>query len=224
MSPRTPVPTRRAPRALAALAAMVAVAAAGCSDGDDEVVSQEATTTSTPDASSTSTTSSTTAAPAATSTSTTTAPFDGGTARVEVPRPATTQAVVHHTALDVVTSGGEEQITFAFDGALPGVVVEYVDRPVRESGSGSEVAVEGGAVLGVRFEPAASARTDGDEVTRTYTGPQRVPGTGGRVIELVRTGDFEALYEWAVGVDEQVPFRVETSDTDHTVTVVLPAG
>jgi hypothetical protein len=112
----------------------------------------------------------------------------------------------------------------AFEGGLPGVVVEYVDRPVRESGSGDEVAVAGGAVLALRFEPASSARIEGDQVTRTYTGPDRVPGPGpgATMAEMVRIGDFEAVYEWAVGVRAQVPFRVETGP--GTVTVVLPAG
>ena len=150
-------------------------------------------------------------------------PFDGGTARVELPRPASTSTTVHHTALEVTASGGEERITFTFDGGLPGVVVEYVDRPVRESGSGDEVEVDGGAVLSVRFEPAAGASVDGEQVTRTYPGPNRVPGAGGTVTELVRTGDFEALYEWAIGVTDEVPFRVEVGEAD-TVAIVLPAG
>ena len=60
-------------------------------------------------------------------------------------------------------------------------------------------------------------------MTRTYAGPNRVPGAGGTVSELVRTGDFEALYEWAVGVTDEVPFRVEVSEAG-TVSIVLPAG
>ena len=229
MPRRRPSPTRRAPRTLVvSLAATVTMAmtSAGCGDDDDEVVSEEATTTTTGEGAGTST-STTTSAVATTSTSvttTTTAPFDGGTARVELPGPAATDGVVHHTELDVGSSGGEERVTFGFDGGPPGVVVEYVDGPVLESGSGFEVEVEGAAVLTVRFEPAAGARVEGEVVTRTYTGPQRVAGTGGTVAELVRTGDFEAQYEWAIGVASEVPFRVETSDADDTVTVVVPAG
>ena len=119
-------------------------------------------------------------------------PFEGGTARVELPRPAAATTTVHHTGLDLTARGGEERITFPFDGGPPGVVAEYVDRPVRESGSGDEVEVDGGAVLAVRFEPAAGASVDGDQVTRTYAGPNRVDGAGGTVTEMVRPGDFEA--------------------------------
>ena len=204
---------------------------AACGDDDDDVSAVPATTTSSSASERSTTTSSappssTTTATSTTTTTTpspTTMPFDGGTARVEVPRPATVTTTVHHTALDVTASGGEERITFTFDGGPPGVVVEYVDRPVRESGSGDEVEVDGGAVLSVRFEPAGGASVDGEQVTRTYPGPNRVPGAGGTVTELVRTGDFEALYEWAIGVTDEVPFRVEVDEAD-TVTIVLPAG
>jgi hypothetical protein len=212
--------------------AVAVLLAAGCGDGDDDDLSADPGTTTTSssasEGSTTTTSAPTSSATTATSTTTTstapptTMPFDGGTSRVEVPRPASTSATVHHTALEVTASGGEERVTFTFDG-LPGVVVEYVDRPVRESGSGDEVEVDGGAVLSVRFEPAGGASVDGEQVTRTYAGPNRVPGAGGTVSELVRTGDFEALYEWAIGVTDEVPFRVEVDEPD-TVTIVLPAG
>ena len=211
----------------------VALLAAGCGDDEDDEAAEQAaaaaTTTSTTaeEPSSTSTTaapSSTTSTTGATSTTTTTTrPFDGSTARVALPLPASTQEVVSHTDLTVTSTGGEERLTFGFEGSLPGVVVEYVDPPVRESGSGDEVALAGDAVLSIRFEPASSAVLDGEEVTRTYTGPNRVEGAG-TVLEVVRTGDFEALYEWAAGLAAEVPFRVETDSDASTVTVVVPAG
>jgi hypothetical protein len=132
--------------------------------------------------------------------------------------------VVAHTGLTVTSGGGEERIAFEFDGALPGVVVEYVEPPVRAAGSGDEVAVEGDALLSIRFEPASSARVDGEDVTRTYTGPERLAGAGGAVAEVVLTGDFEALYEWVAGLGAEVPFRVEVDDAADSVTVVVPAG
>ena len=207
---------------------VVALLAAGCGDDDDEALDQEGSaTTSTsagePTTTSTTAATSTTTTTAATSTTTTTRPFEGSTARVELPLPASTQEVVSHTDLTVTSAGGEQRITFGFDGALPGAVVEYVDRPVREAGSGDEVAVAGEAVLSIRFEPASSAVLDGEEVTRTYTGPNRVAGSG-TVLEVVRTGDFEALYEWAAGLSSEVPFRVEADRDDGTVTIVVPAG
>ena len=212
---------------------VVALLGAGCGNDEDEAVEQQGSTTTTasttteePSSASTTTaaptsTTSTTAAPS--TTTTTTRPFEGSTARVELPLPGSTSEVVAHTDLTVTSGDGEERITFGFDGALPGAVVEYVDRPVREAGSGDEVAVPGSAVLSIRFEPAASAVLDGEEVTRTYTGPGRVAGAG-TVREVVRTGDFEALYEWVAGLGSEVPFRVESDRAAATVTIVVPAG
>lgn len=226
----------RARRLIGATVVLV-LAAGGCGDGDDDDQAADGratTTTSTTEPAPTSTsTSSTTVAAATTptttattattpSSSTTSRPFEGGTEQVEIPLPSTTQEVVAHTDLAVTSAGGEERIAFGFDGSLPGVVVEYVEPPVRKSGTGDEVAVEGAALLGIRFEPASSARIDGEDVTRTYTGPERVAGTGGAVAEVVQIGNFEAVYEWVAGLGQQVPFRVEVDEA--TVTVVVPAG
>ena len=223
------IPTRAFRRAARVAVATVALGllVAGCSDAGDQVVgdpsaSKPSTSTSGAEPSTTSTSGAadTTSTSAAT---TTTQPFDGGTDRVAIPAPATTQEVVSHTDLAITAAGGEERITFGFEGALPGVIVDYVARPVRESGPGDEVAVEGAAVLGIRFEPASSATLDGEDVTRTYTGPDRVPGPGGTVAEVVRTGDFEAVYEWAAGLAAEVPFRVDIDAAGSTVTIVVPA-
>jgi len=48
-----------------------------------------------------------------------------------------------------------------------------------------------------------------------YKGPRRIEGTtsGASVVkELVRTGDFEAVLSWAIGVEKQTGFRVRTLD------------
>ncbi len=225
-------------RRLVGATVTVVLAAGGCSGGDDDEAADGRTTSSSTSTtaepaptSSSSTTVATATTPTTAATTTTTAastttssPFDGATQRVEIPLPATTHEVVAHTDLGVASGDGEERITFGFDSFLPGVVVEYVERPVREAGSGDEVAVGGDAVLGIRFEPASSARIDGEDVTRTYTGPERVPGTGGSVVEVVQIGNFEAVYEWVAGLGAQVPFRVEADEATATVTVVVPAG
>ncbi|MEX2658950.1 MAG: hypothetical protein WD232_04580 [Acidimicrobiales bacterium] len=218
-------PAHRPRRCVAALVAVLAVA--GCADGgtgEDQVVGDpDAPTTTTGETSTTTTTTTTSTTTSEAPETTTTQPFDGGTEPVTVARPASTQDVVAHTDLSVESAGGEERITFGFDGALPGVDVAYTERPIRESGSGNEVDVEGGAVLAIRFEPASSARFDGEEIQQTYTGPDRVPGEE-TVEEVVRTGDFEAVYEWAAGLESRLPFRVEVDEAAATVTIVVPAG
>lgn len=100
------------------------------------------------------------------------------------------------------TAGGGTRVVFEFDPVVPGYTIDYVERPVTEDGSGDEVAVQGDAVLLVRMENASAARIDGDEVTRTYTGPDRLAaaGTPSAVIEAVGVGDFEGVLTWALGL------------------------
>jgi hypothetical protein len=49
-----------------------------------------------------------------------------------------------------------------------------------------------------------------------YKGPRRFAGdaSGTAVVkELVRTGDFEAVLSWAVGLEQRVDFRVTTASS-----------
>jgi hypothetical protein len=114
---------------------------------------------------------------------------------------------------------GVDQVTFTFeDGQLPGYDVAYIDPPVRQDGSGDEVEVEGGAFLSIRFAPASGVDLL-DTLEPTYTGPDRVEGDTEVVTEVVRTGDFEANLTWVVGVEGEVPFRVDPDPTTGAVTV-----
>ncbi len=228
--PRLPLAPVRPPvrSLLVGLGVALSLVLASCTDGGDggdQVVGEpgSSTSTSTTVAANTTTTAdeettSTTAAPPAT---TTTVPFDGGTDPVSIPRPATTEDVVAHTDLGITSAPGGERVTFGFDGALPGVEARYVERPVRQAGSGDEVEVAGEAVLAISFSPASSARFDGEDIVRTYDGPDRLEG-GGTVREVVRTGDFEALYEWVLGITSRSPFRVDFDEAASTITIVFP--
>lgn len=97
---------------------------------------------------------------------------------------------------------GFDRAVFAFDGdVLPGVHIEYVDRPSRACGSGESVWLEGEGWLAVRFEPAR-AHNEAGEAT--------LPARG-------ETPALAALREWAL-----------ICDFEADVTVVLgltaPAG
>ena len=63
------------------------------------------------------------------------------------------------------------------------------------------------------MEPALDADLTQESAPRTYTGPQRFTPTTTAVVELVRTGGFEAVLTWAVGVDEERPFLVSTLES-----------
>jgi hypothetical protein len=80
-----------------------------------------------------------------------------------------------------------------------------------EDASGNPVEIAGDAFLVVKMMPAMTAKIDGDQVTKTYTGPNRLSGTD-PITEVVKTGDFEGVVTWVIGLDRERPFLVTTSD------------
>jgi len=112
-------------------------------------------------------------------------------------------AVGHHE--------GYDRVVFQFrDEGLPGYRAEYVQPPLIEDGSGDTVDVAGNAFVVVRMEPASGFDLNTGEGELVYKGPKRLPGTG-VVKEVARTGDFEAVLSWAIGLEAKVPFRVTTA-------------
>lgn len=105
---------------------------------------------------------------------------------------------------------GFDRVVFEFKNAVPGYRIGYVERPITQDGSGSEVSVDGDAVLEVRMLNAAGVDLTQDSAPRTYTGPTRITPSTPEIAELVRTGDFEGTLTWAVGVRDRVDFRVTT--------------
>lgn len=170
---------------------------------------------------------------ATTSGSVTTAPGTSAPPSTAVPvaPPISTPAVDprgHLTAVRAAASAdqaGGSRVVFEFDAVVPGYKIDYVQRPVTEDGSGDEVAVEGAALLEVRFENAAGARLEGEKVVRTYTGPDRVKASGGGVVsEVVDAGDFEGLVTWIVGLRQRVPaLSVSTLQGPSRLVIDVPA-
>ncbi|MDQ3605067.1 MAG: hypothetical protein M3418_02590 [Gemmatimonadota bacterium] len=103
---------------------------------------------------------------------------------------------------------GFDRVVFEFDGiSVPGYHIEYVDRPVRECGSGHTVPVAGDGWLRVRLEPTRAHEFIGEraEVTvenrdRSYDYPI--------LKQLTLICDFEAQVEWVLGVSSPNRFRV----------------
>lgn len=189
------------------------MAAACGSDNDDDA----ATTTTSAEASTT-----TTEGPTGPTESQGRPSFGGSTTVISTPG----SGPAFLTAVRAARQEGFDRVVFEFDGGPPGSEVGYVRRPITEDGSGEPVTVEGAAVLQVRMEQAASARLSGEDVVFTYTGPKRLrpPGTA-TVVELVQTGDFEAVLTWVVGTRERVPFKVtKLSGPPRLVVDVAHAG
>lgn len=111
---------------------------------------------------------------------------------------------------------GYDRVVFQFQSGLPGYRVEYVQPPLKEDGSGKPVSVQGNAVVVVRMEPASGFDLNTGEGVMVYKGPRRIDGSGAGtsvVQELVRTGDFEAVLSWAIGLSDKVDFRIQTAQS-----------
>lgn len=102
----------------------------------------------------------------------------------------------------------------------PGYDVSYqpADTAKIEDASGNPVKIAGEAFLVVKLTPAMTAKIDGDQVTKTYTGPSRLAG-GGPVTEIVKTGDFESVVTWVIGLDSERPFLAQAADGGLTVVI-----
>ncbi|CAN5816325.1 hypothetical protein BH23GEM6_BH23GEM6_08200 [soil metagenome] len=100
---------------------------------------------------------------------------------------------------------GFDRVVFVFQGGrLPSYTVEYIDRPIRECGSGNVAEVDGDGWLSVHFTPAR-AHTDQGQATITQRNQRhQLP-----VIRHVRSiCDFEAHLEWVIGTGSPNRYRV----------------
>jgi len=180
-------------------AAAFAVSAVACSDDDEAAPSATATrspTAGTP-------TRSATASPSL-------EPFEGGRDPVQVtPAPnGPTTALLNEVR--TAEQGTYDRTTLEFEGGLPGYSVQYVEPPIVADASGLEVDIEGSAFIQIRMEPAAGHDPNtGDE---TYKGPLELKPGLPSLLEAERTGDFEGVLTWVLGLSEEADFRVTTLD------------
>lgn len=107
-----------------------------------------------------------------------------------------------------------ERIVFTFEPDVSGYHVEYVDRPVRQCGSGEVVELPGDAWLSIKLEPAQAHTEEGrptiEERTRDldYDNIKR--------IKLIC--DFEGQVEWIVAVTSPTRYRtLELRDPSRLV-------
>ena len=176
---------------------VVAAAAAGCGGSSHQAKPPAAGTT-------------TVTVPATTSTTNATESVTGADTVPEA-APATAGGTALLDRVAVGRHAGYDRVVFQFRGdGLPGYRIEYVTPPLKEDGSGDVVHVAGNAFVLVRMEPASGFDVGSGEGELVYKGPKRLPGAT-IVKEVARTGDFEAVLSWAVGLDSKVPFRVTTA-------------
>lgn len=189
------------------------LAVPACSDDDGDVDAGDTTTTETSTTVDSSTTGPSSTSPDTTAPDSTTTPDDGPDTSLAGANtePKAGDAEGRGALVDVRTGrhDGFDRVTFEFDGDLPGYRIEYVDPPITEDATGDVVAVLGNALLQARFEPASGFDVDTGEVT--YDGPDHVTGNGTtNVLEVVGTGDFEAVMHFVIGLDSEAGFTVTT--------------
>lgn len=135
-------------------------------------------------------------------------PADSGTAGITV---QTRGGIEPAILREVRTASHAEFDRVVFDfgsGAIPGYHVEYVDRPVRQCGSGEPMDVQGDGWLRVRLEPARAHEFRDDTLAVvTITERNRIL-TLPNLRQLVLTCDFEAQVEWVLGVGSPNRYRV----------------
>jgi hypothetical protein len=110
------------------------------------------------------------------------------------------------TLLEVRTAAHDEfeRIVFAFGpGPMPGYRVEYVDRPVRQCGSGEVVDLPGDAWLSIRLEPAQAHTEEGKP---TVVERSRVLALE-NLKALKMICDFEGQVEWVAAASSPQSYR-----------------
>ena len=158
------------------------------------------------------------------STTTCTEPAGAGTVEQQGPRPNGTMLL---TAVSATGDGCVDRLSFSFrpdTTEAPGFRIEYQSRDAAlvEDGSGKRLDADGSAFLVVRIDPAATADMVGSDLVFTYKGPRRFKPDGtSHVRELVKSGDFESVVTWAVGLDERRPFSVSTSSSPPQLVVEI---
>jgi hypothetical protein len=144
------------------------------------------------------------------------APASASAAPTAAPAQPTTPTLVgiraaHHPTFD--------RIVFDFRGGLPTTQeVTYVPELIGD-GSGLPVPIAGRAILQVRFEPA-----DAHDDAGTPTAPDRVAFALPNIMTTVRSGDFEAVTTYGIGLARREAFTVSTLTGPDRVVIDVGAA
>jgi hypothetical protein len=129
------------------------------------------------------------------------------------------------TDVRVGAHGCYERVTFELkprQGDADGPIAwkaAYEPAPITEDGSGRPVKVKGTAFLVVTMSAAGADLTQ-EAAPATYTGPASIEAAGtSRIQQVRRTGDFEGVLTWVIGLDTKRPFHV-TAETNPARVIV----
>lgn len=108
-------------------------------------------------------------------------------------------------ALRSASHNGYDRVVIEFDGdQVPGYHAEYIDKPVRDCGSGDPVQVAGDAWLEIRMTPAAAHTESGVATLPSRTLRPEIQ----LVRQIERTCDFEAMATFVLGVGYPGRYRI----------------
>ena len=112
---------------------------------------------------------------------------------------------------------GFDRVVFEFDGPVPSRrEVSFVPEIIADP-SGLSVPMFGAALLGITFS-SANAHNDGGFLT-----PERVTAGLPNVIQVVRSGDFEAVLSFGIGLARRERFEVFTLNNPSRVVIDIAA-
>ena len=129
--------------------------------------------------------------------------------------------------LAVGRHAGYDRVTFTFEDFLPGYVISYVEPPIKEDGSGKTVNVAGSDYVQVVMQPASGFDLNSGEGAIVYKGPKRISGAeaGTSVVkDVVRTGDFESVLTWTIGLADKVGYKVQTLTSPPRLVIDFDSG
>jgi hypothetical protein len=129
--------------------------------------------------------------------------------------------------LAVGRHAGYDRVTFTFDNFVPGYAISYVDPPIKEDGSGKTVNIAGSDYLQVIMQPASGFDLNSGEGVMVYKGPKRISGAeaGTSVVkDVVRTGDFESVLTWTIGLADKVGYKVQKLDAPPRLVIDFDSG
>ncbi|HSK21089.1 MAG TPA: hypothetical protein VK912_18170 [Longimicrobiales bacterium] len=124
-------------------------------------------------------------------------------AETNVERPIAGAAVLRDVRTAEHTDFDRIVLDFGAD-SVPGYRVSYVDRPVRQCGSGDVVPLAGDGWLSITVQPANAHTEAGEPTVRERERTPRLPA----VLELKLICDFEAVVEVVAGVSSPGRYRV----------------
>ena len=162
------------------------------------------------------------AEPASTTASSAACTFSGATDPVKGGGDAPTRLL---TDVRVGAHGCYDRVTFELkpqQGEADGPVAwkaAYEAGPITEDGSGHPVKMKGVAFLVVTMS-ATGADLSQEAAPATYTGPASIEAAdAARIQQVRRTGDFEGVLTWVIGLDRKRPFHVSTADAPARVII-----